>query len=176
MAWREQWERVLRWHARWTHLTDGQPLDQPLDMAHLRDDMLAFFQNAHHLKDWLGNDPASGKSHAEVEAIVRSSDNLKRCADLCNGAKHFTLLTDQSGRLGRTGLEPRMGVGNIAVNFTDDETAGIWLTSQDIELNDGTVIDAMQLADEVIAEWERTLTEWGLLPRGSSGPAGPETA
>src|SRR5438105_1733230 len=58
LEWREQWDRVQRWYQRLVGIAVGRPHNMDLDSYW--DDVLGFFQNCFHFKDWLKNDPASG--------------------------------------------------------------------------------------------------------------------
>ena len=63
--------------------------DEPLDHV------LAFFLNCYHIKDWLISGPQwldetdPEIKRRAVEQFVTDSEELKICADLCNGTKHF---------------------------------------------------------------------------------------
>jgi hypothetical protein len=51
-----------------------------------RDDLIHFFQDAYHLKDWLKHDPVSSSVTGTVEADITADDSLTMCADL--GKRH----------------------------------------------------------------------------------------
>ncbi|MDO8676501.1 MAG: hypothetical protein Q7K16_02525 [Candidatus Azambacteria bacterium] len=85
----EQYKRMERWHERLeitcSRIPDGfGPLEE-------LDDVLAFFQNCYHLKDWVKNDDSSGIPGIDVENFVNNSEFLKVCGDLCNGSKHLKI-------------------------------------------------------------------------------------
>jgi hypothetical protein len=92
----DQFERVLRWYERFKEINDGCQGQAQFDYQY--DDMLAFFLNCHHLKDWIKRDFEFEKTHhdfteykqlqADVEKFVSENECLSLCAGICNGAKH----------------------------------------------------------------------------------------
>jgi hypothetical protein len=79
-GWRNQWERVNRWHGR---------LKQPVPDIDRLDTYLAFFINCYALRDWLIQSGAASKT--DLDAHISKSDCMKACRDLCNRSKHFSL-------------------------------------------------------------------------------------
>ena len=82
---RDQWERVLRWHAR---LQPAVPEEQPAKDQAL-DDLWCFFRNCNDLTDWVIR--AGVKPEADVYALVEGSEDLKICRDIANGVTHYKL-------------------------------------------------------------------------------------
>lgn len=80
--WREQYDRVKRWHDR-----------LPKSSAeHQIDDFYAFFTCCFHLKDWLKNDSTIDPTRGPAaEALVNTNEARMICADLANGSKHLAL-------------------------------------------------------------------------------------
>jgi len=63
VGWREQYDRMMRWHAR---LSESTSVDD-----RRVDEFYAFFTCSFHLKDWLTADlPAASGIEADVEAFV----------------------------------------------------------------------------------------------------------
>ena len=85
--WEEQWKRIGRWYALIGQTERGRSHNR--DSERYLDEVYAFFQNCHHLKDWMQNDPSSMNGRAEVEALIAGSETLTICADLANGSKHL---------------------------------------------------------------------------------------
>jgi hypothetical protein len=82
-SWREQYERLGRWHARLAEAPDVG--------IRQADDFYAFFVTCYHLKDWIKNDNAvEEKTRPRVEAFVSTSDPLGLSGDIANGFKHLT--------------------------------------------------------------------------------------
>jgi hypothetical protein len=91
-GWQFQWTRV-QWRldgvrAVYTGREGGT--ESALDAT------LSFFEAAHHLKDWLGNDPSSGITKADGDSLISRSPMLKLCADLANGSKHLVLTSTRT--------------------------------------------------------------------------------
>ena len=71
-TWRDQWERLQRWHGRlnsllerhvmadssadWTYVLFAEYMADEVDVAY------AFFMNCYHLKDWLKRSARAGKA------------------------------------------------------------------------------------------------------------------
>jgi hypothetical protein len=55
-GWREQYERMQRTDARFCATSAGAT---SVPSAEARDDLIHFFQDAYHLKDWLKQDHAN---------------------------------------------------------------------------------------------------------------------
>lgn len=119
------------------------------------DDVQSFFESIHHLKDWLGNDSASGVTKAEGDALINSSAALQVCADLANGAKHLVLTSSRTGDPGtsiaRNDVTVFAGTGTAAHKF--------YVASGSQEM------DVLDLAERGVAEWEGFLRRRGLLWR-----------
>jgi len=147
-GWRDQWARVQRWYGRFRKTNDGRPHERESDFY--QDEVYAFFQNCHHLRDWLINDSASGLVEADLEVFVKSSDNLKLCGDLANGSKHLQLKTtwtgDKTTAFGRRMFRVHLG-----------GTAAPIIGAQYTVESGGRTYDAFEVATACIAEWEAYL-------------------
>lgn len=164
----EQYERVQRWYDKFEKINNGRLHDEPSNYYY-DDDVLAFFQNCYHLKDWIKNDEAiqtkvnpnpqkstircsepncPGRdvtSHA-VEEYINSNESLKLCADICNATKHLKVTNPRSKK------EPKIGNLDIKLNSN-----GIIQVKYHIKLNDGTEKDAFELATECVSAWKEYL-------------------
>jgi hypothetical protein len=119
----EQYQRVIRLYKRFKQINDGTQKGATFEGQ--EDDMLAFFLNCHHLKDWVIQDFYVDKSHPdyamycrlrdEVVRLIDSNDCLKLCADICNGAKH--LRRDEASHFGEA-LRVRT---EVHVDETEDD-------------------------------------------------------
>ena len=95
----EQFERVMRWYEVFDEIKQSHyrvyPKDVNPDEIFLRysDDVLAFFLNCYHLKDWIKQDDTIEKPsiNEEVETFINDNECLRICADICNSAKHLKL-------------------------------------------------------------------------------------
>lgn len=154
--WKDQYRRLLRWRDRVHSYYELRPLNTPVDANYIRDDILAFFQNAHHLMHWLDQDTTTGMNEKSLLQDINKSIELKLCQDLCNGYKHFILRSPQSGK------NPVLGVGMLEVNV-GGKNSGIRLSSHTIDFSDGTSSDAKELVDKVVLEWNKILKQNGLI-------------
>ncbi len=82
--WAIQWQRLQRWHRR-TLQAQEKSRRQELDLEGI-DTVIAFFQNAYHLRDWLLASRPDLQS--ELSILFRNSFEMGACRDICNGFKH----------------------------------------------------------------------------------------
>jgi hypothetical protein len=112
----------------------------------------SFFECVHHMKDWLGNDPASGVSKRQGDALINSSSVLAICADLANGSKHLVLTNprtgDHSTTIARNDVTVFVGTGTSSHRF--------YIASAGVEH------DALAIAEAAVSEWENFLSGRGL--------------
>ena len=78
-------QRIHRWHKRLVKAADTGSPD-------LEDFAFAFFQNCHHLREWM--EKTSKLEPEEVKQLFTRTPELRLCRDLCNGTKHLTLRKD----------------------------------------------------------------------------------
>ncbi len=153
--WIEQWNRVLRLRERVRVATQEYTPGYSTDDR--RDDLLCFFQNCYHLKDWLLNDPATGPLvMTDIERFISSSTELSIVCDLANGSKHLDL---SRGRYG-----PRTGDVATAVTRMDVEIVigsggrqTFYVSSKGVEYK------AHELAEEAVGKWRQYLEQKALL-------------
>jgi hypothetical protein len=147
-TWREQYDRMRRWHGR---LSEATVVDE-----RLVDDFYAFFVCCWHLKDWLKADSAvSDEIRGGVEAFVNGNLWLRLCADLANGAKHLKLdrnaRFDTPARVERTlVLDLGFGVAKLPVK-----------TAVTIPVP-GKPLDPLRVARSCVQAWDNFLAERGL--------------
>jgi len=122
------------------------------------DDLYSFFLNAWHLMDWASNDPTVGRTYDQVLADIPNS--IRSCRDIANRTKHLVL--DRPVRSApQTFRDIRLFAGadrpsEVSFRFT---------------FPDGSTKDALQLAREVVADWDQLLTQYGVSL--SSAPSDP---
>jgi hypothetical protein len=148
-GWRFQWTRV-HWRldgVRTVYTGREGGTEGALDTS------LSFFEAAHHLKDWLRNDPSSGITKADVDSLIRRSPMLQLCGDLANGSKHLVLTSththDMSTAITRNDVYILMGTGTVAHRFYVQSA--------------GTEYDVLQIAEAAVDDWTKFLTDKGLL-------------
>ncbi len=151
--WREQYDRVKRWHARlWESST--------VDERHI-DDCYAFFTSCLALKDWLKNDETLDRAVRDaVEQHVNSDPWLQRCADVANGVKH--LVIDKNVRIDS---KARLEIGKIVVPEVGVPTKDLESFEAAMLHANGRVHSALLIAHGCVRQWETFLRVWKLLPQ-----------
>jgi hypothetical protein len=87
-TWNDQYERMVRAYAR---------LSEPYESSIMYDDdLIHYFQDCWHLKDWIKNDPALSIANA-IELEVNAHQALRIVADLANGSKHYVRNSHREG-------------------------------------------------------------------------------
>jgi hypothetical protein len=134
---------VKRWYERFASINQG--IIHTCSSDCYQDEVYAFFLNCYHLKDWIKNDANAGAAANDVERFVDTNDDLKLCADICNGLKHLRLTSPRSGR------DPRFGKRKFDVTIGGHETTiSIKYT---IDTSSGP-IDAFGLATRCFQAWK----------------------
>jgi hypothetical protein len=82
--WILQWQRIERWYSR-VQEVQRKSLEQELSLYD-QDIVIAFVQNAWHLKDWLL--ASQTEKENEINEFFHASFEMKACRDICNGFKH----------------------------------------------------------------------------------------
>lgn len=146
----EQFKTMERWYKRLQLIYDKVPKDMG-DLED-RDDVLSFFQNCYHLKDWVKNDDGCCITESEIEDFVNSSEYLTICGGICAGSKHLKI------------SDPRFDE-NTKINRS------FYLESSDVKspINKRTFVvvvedknyDALKLADRCMEEWRNFFKEKG---------------
>jgi hypothetical protein len=122
------------------------------DSADALYDLYSFFLNCHELRDWLAADKVSGMSRKKATKVIKGSTYLRVCADLANRTKHAELKRHWID----TNTSP---VPHDATVFVGTgKAAHRW----EIAAGDATY-DALDLATNCVAVWERALTNRELL-------------
>ncbi len=149
-TWREQYNRMKRWHTR---LSESTAVDDRRS-----DDFHAFFICCFHLKDWLRADSSVGDGiRDDVAGFVDCNLWLRLCADLANGSKHLKL--DRYAR-----FDSPARLEKVAAAF-DAAFSSKGFESQDAFVIPvaGTLLDALRVTQRCMSAWDHFLTERGLL-------------
>jgi len=156
-GWREQYDRMMRWHAR---LSESTSVDD-----RRVDEFYAFFTCSFHLKDWLTADlPAASGIEADVEAFVNGRLWLKLCADIANGSKHF--------RLDRRRFDAQARVELATVSFEPTGFSPGFQTDEMIVVPaGGTAWEAITVANGCVRAWKEFLAGKGLLRSEPNWPS-----
>jgi hypothetical protein len=142
-GWRDQYERMKRSYARL--------LTAHVSSVDYDDDLLHFFMDSWHLKDWIKNDdelPSSVRDRVENEVAAHRS--LRISADLANGWKH--LVFDERH-------PPREGADVTSKSVVMSLETGRADVSHTITLDDGSVLSAQDLARDACNEWDAVLRD-----------------
>jgi hypothetical protein len=143
--------RAVRFFERIRHQTAPTAAEFFDSQRAYEDDLWSFFLHCWHVKDWLSCDEGLSEDVREkVCAEVHASLPLQICADLANGAKHFTL--DWS-RVGAT--------QEGALLTPDTEGEGVsW--EYVVLLANGSHVGAHEVARKALRKWREILTRHGL--------------
>jgi len=140
----EQYERVKRWYQRLKNITDGREHNLPSE--YYQDEVLAFFINCYHLKDWIINDNSAEISSKSVEDFVNQSEFLRVCGDVCNGSKHLNITSPKSDK--------NTKVGGRNFFLTLGKVIPIFRAKYKI-ISGNKEYDAFSLATKCLEDWEK---------------------
>lgn len=104
-----------------------------------------FFVECDHLVDWLSQDVSAlgGVTEKEIRDFAESSEALQRCDAICNTHKHHTRGVP---------TKPTARIGDV------EQSGGRWRVTVELDWllrPNGPTIDALDLADQCVAEWRR---------------------
>ena len=146
--WQKQWQRVEIALGRVLEIYEGREGDS----AGALYDLHSFFLHCHHLADWLSTDKLSGVSRRKATKVIKKSAHLRVCADLANRTKHAAVTRHWIDS--NTSPVPL----DAPIFGETGRAAHRWqITAGD------AVYDALDLAHECAAEWQRVLKHRGLL-------------
>jgi len=141
----EQFERVKRWYERFKMTDSGRPHTHPSD--YYQDEVYAFFQNCHHLRDWILNDDNLNIDAETLRNFINNHQELQICGDLCNGTKHLTL----TGRW--SPINPEFGAQHFDLKLEVPNNKATISVKYSIDTDTGGM-DAFDLATECLQIWE----------------------
>lgn len=153
-SYREQYDRMKRWYARFEAIDKGRQHDVSSD--NYIDEIYAFFLNCYHLKDWIRHDPAvlpvfatDNAVKAAIEGAVNADRSLKLCADICNSLKHLRLTQRE-----RSGESPIFGAKHFALSLgAEPPTISLKYV---VDTTSGPE-DAFQIATDCVKAWDSFL-------------------
>jgi hypothetical protein len=152
-GWRRRWQEAQR---DLGHLLSPQSAPMSADSIHAAGQRLhAFFVQTYHIKDALKNESAStGIQPAAVENAIGEEPALALLADVANLDKHGKLIKP-----------PRSGHTPSIVSLAGDsanQAPGTWRLRVTIG-HAGRLLDGLQVAQDAVDAWRRTLSGWGLI-------------
>jgi hypothetical protein len=151
-SWQDQFERLKRYLCR-IRIRDR-------DRAEYEDDLLSFFQNCWHLKDWIWNDDSLTLDvRTEVRDAAHRHKALRVCRDIAIRSKHLELTKPSVG----TGADI---FGEAEVEISDSMSSGkstskvLWDYMVDI---DGESVRALDVAEAAVGTWHYLFATHGML-------------
>jgi hypothetical protein len=145
--WVIQWQRIERWHRRALEV-QKKSRKQEIDLEDI-DTVIAFFQNAYHLKDWLlASRPDIGSA---IITLFRDSFELKACRDICNGFKHKSIKHPSH--------DPDFNLFREYDHFEIENLSPVKYRISFAEGNDIRKFDLFELVSSVYQRWEGFLSE-----------------
>ena len=122
------------------------------------DGLFNFVITGYSMIDWVKNDPSvpvAAKAANVVQALY-DDQWLKVCGDLATAGKHFTL-TSRTPITDSTRSERGFGVGRFGTG-----AFGVGEESIEIQLNDGTTFDSLDLVKGVLSSWKAFFSAYGI--------------
>jgi len=144
-SFRDQFSRVQRFLRRIE--------DQDRDSTEYDDDLWSFFQNCHHLRDWIIYDSDVGDIiKKKVSEFAKINEELRICADLANRSKHLRLTRNvrEDARVTNRSVTIDLGLGTSTCEHT-------------ITLKDGSKREALDVARMAVEAWKQFLSGEGLI-------------
>jgi hypothetical protein len=169
MAWREQYDRVLRARVRVTEhyaVKAGYKTFGGDDFQRFRDDILHCIQDIFHLRDWVKNDQSVDVDLGVLKTLFIGdpvcSPYLHMARDLANGSKHLVLDRARSSEVD-IAISPTGSVDWTPAGNMED---GVIAQALQIEVGSGdgvTRMDALAFIDACMQEWDEFLRGEGLI-------------
>lgn len=144
-GWQGQFSRMLRWRDRVLAAANSSVSPDELDF------LLAFFDSAFHLRDWLASTEAIERQ--ALDAFFEANVELGICRDIANGFKHHTITrqsVDGEFAIVNQYVPPRWPSQHKYPN-------GEWTV-----LADGHQFSLAELADRVVELWSQFISSQGL--------------
>ncbi len=125
------------------------------DVTEIGDALFNFAVAAFHLKDWLKHHATASYTAQEVEDYVQSSVALSACRDICNAGKHAEIT-----RYNPCTKEVSASHNSVASVLPGQLESTFFRVK--IIREDGSRREAVELATEAVADWERFFAKHGL--------------
>ena len=140
----EQIDRARRYLGRIREMYRAVPFKE--DKEQYADDVLSFFIHAYHIKDWIFRLNKIGMTQDVIEKFINQHEELRICADLCNGSKHCKLTNT------RTHREPHLAGKQFVSSGINDVMHS---TQCKFKIFDGNkFLDALELAERCMKLWD----------------------
>jgi hypothetical protein len=149
----EQLDRAGRYLSRMRYAYQG--IQEPtlvFTIEDPRDDCISFFMHCYHIKDWVQHLCCHTKEQKQaVEDFINQHEELKICADICNGSKHYKLRSIGRYRSG----EPQSVevVQHEPITYLTGSGGLEVHKCQFAEESEGASHDALRLAEKCMELW-----------------------
>jgi hypothetical protein len=151
-GWRGQLARVARWRQRVTIAAKGERSTDELDF------LLAFFESAYHLRNWLIETRAASK--IDVDRYVALHIELQLCRDIANGFKHHSLR--------RPSIDAEFAIVHQYVPPNEHGRRYRFPNGEWTILANGTQFGLVDLSERVLLLWNQFLKQLELNPIGTA--------
>jgi hypothetical protein len=147
----EQIERTRRYLKRLKDIYNEVPYT--LDTRdYYTDDVYSFFIHCYHIRDWIIRLNRLGLGPKDVDTFIDAHNELRICADLCNGTKHCELKYTL-----RTNSQPHIASTSFVSAGTNNEMKTT--QGQFYILSDEKFYDALQLAESCMKLWDEFVNQ-----------------
>jgi len=149
----DQYNRIKRWYKLFQEIDSGKIHDRDTD--YYVDTIYAFFQNCHHLKDWIFHDNDGKFAKSDLNTFINNHEELKICGSLCNGSKHLVITNSHYD------VNTRMGKKELKLSIGGSKSPRIKVKFE-IVTSDKSY-DAFGLATKCLEIWEKFLDDNNLI-------------
>lgn len=143
----EQYKRMERWFQKLERIENGIE-NEEFSSTEYKDSYVVFFLNCYHLHDYLEEDPNANVTESQVDSFIAANNCMELCGDICNAEKHLNLNSS-----GITGEHPEIDDGAL-IEVNPSGGNNNLTASLEIHLDNGTTMDAYQLAKDCIDAWK----------------------
>lgn len=123
----------------------------------IADSVFNFAVTAYHVKDWLQD-----QGTTDHETYINNNQELRICADLCNGSKHKTLtrnIRESTDPIQKVEISPLTA---DMTTITADSTITINGHTVRVHLKSGKEIEILHLAEQVEKLWKTYFSNNGI--------------
>jgi len=126
-----------------------------LDKEVTGDNFFNLVITAYHIVDWVENDTSLPSSARRAARIMKRNKHIAICHDITNASKHFSL--DYTPKTDSAESQQGLGMGRLGFGGL-----GVGEEQIDIVCTDGTQINSLELANNVLATWDAFFKKHGI--------------
>lgn len=154
----EQLDRAKRYLSRLRYAYEGiQDSSGMFSIENPKDDCISFFMHCYHIKDWIQHLYCKTLEEKQsVEDFINDNDELKICADLSNGSKHYRLRDISKYRSGEH-QDIELSDYKAATYITGTGGLEIHKCRFNVESANAS-FDALKLAEKCIELWSNYIS------------------